>query len=93
MSPTLRIASMTSSTGMADEIPASESSAAVSAFIAPMALRLTQGTSTSPATGSHISPMRFFSAMATAFAICASLPPCRKTSAAAAMADALPISA
>ena len=37
--------------------------------------------------------LRLHGKFLTAFAICASLPPCRKTSAAAAMADALPISA
>ena len=84
---------MTSSVGMRDSIPARASSAAESAFIAPATLRLTHGTSTSPATGSHTRPIMFFSAIASACAICCGLPPCRYTSAAADIAAAEPISA
>ena len=64
--PTSPMASMTSSTGMRLSTPASAMSATLTAFTAPMTFRLTQGTSTSPATGSQMSPIRFFSAMATA---------------------------
>ena len=54
-------------------MPASAISAALTALTAPMTLRLTQGTSTSPATGSQTRPIRFFSAMATAWPICSPL--------------------
>ena len=46
--------------------PARAMSATLTAFTAPMTLRFTQGTSTRPATGSQTSPIRFFSAIATA---------------------------
>ena len=84
---------MTSSTGMRLSIPASAISAAEIAFTAPMTLRLTHGTSTRPATGSHTRPIRFLSAIATAWPICSFVPPRSDTSAPAAMADAVPISA
>ena len=87
------MASMTSSQGMTFSTPARASSAAVRALTAPMTFRLTQGTSTSPATGSHTSPSRFWRAVAQAAAICSGEPPSRETSAAAAMAEAEPISA
>ena len=74
-------------------MPAIAMSATLTAFTAPMTFRFTQGTSTSPATGSQTSPIRFFSAMATAWPICWPSPPRRATSAPAAMADAVPISA
>ena len=73
--------------------PASASSAAVSAQATPPALRLIQGTSTSPAMGSHTSPNWFFSAIAHAWALMSGVPPAISTSAAAAMAAALPHSA
>ena len=91
--PTSPMASITSSTGMRLSMPARAMSAAATAFMAPMTLRLTQGTSTRPATGSQARPSRFFSAIATAWQICSSLPPFRWTRAPAAMAEALPISA
>ena len=74
-------------------MPAMAMSATLTAFTAPMTFRLTQGTSTSPATGSQMSPIRFFSAMATAWPICSPVPPRSATSAPAAIADAVPISA
>ena len=74
-------------------MPARAMSAALMAFTAPMTLRLTQGTSTRPATGSHTRPMRFFRAMATAWPICWPVPSRRATRAPAAMAEAVPISA
>ena len=74
-------------------MPAIAMSATLTEFTAPMTLRLTQGTSTRPATGSQIRPIRFFSAMAPAWPICSPLPPRRATSAPAAMAEAVPISA
>ena len=74
-------------------IPASAIWAADRASMAPMTLRLTQGTSTRPPTGSHTSPSRFFTAMAQALAIISPVPPIRNTRAAAAMAAAEPTSA
>ena len=84
---------MTSSQGMGLPTPARASSAAVRALTAPMTLRLTQGSSTSPATGSHTRPIRFWRAVAQAQAICSGVPPSRATRAAAAMAEAEPTSA
>ena len=57
-SPISPIASMTSSTGMRLVMPATAMFAALTALTAPMTLRLTHGTSTSPATGSQTSPSR-----------------------------------
>ena len=74
-------------------MPARAMSAQLTAFTAPMTFRLTQGTSTNPATGSQTRPMRFLRAMAQAWAICWPLPPRRATRAPAAMALAVPISA
>ena len=74
-------------------MPASASSAATKAPATPEALRLMQGISTRPATGSHTRPRMFFKVMATAWAACRGLPPASSTMAAAAMAAALPHSA
>ncbi len=52
-----------------------------------------QGTSTSPARGSHTRPSRFFSAIASAWADCSACPPISATRAAAAMPLAVPTSA
>ena len=73
--------------------PARAISAAARALAAPAALRLMQGTSTSPARGSQARPSRFFIAMAIAWAHCSGLPPASSTAAAAAMALAAPTSA
>ena len=85
--------SMTWSTGTRLSMPARAMSAALTAFTAPMTFRFTQGTSTSPATGSQARPSRFFRAMATAWPICSGVPPRRSTRAPAAMAAAVPTSA
>ena len=92
-SPTARMASMTSSQGMALVTPARAISAQERALTAPMTLRLTQGTSTSPATGSHTSPRVLLRAMAQAWVIWKGVPPITCTSAAAAMPEAEPTSA
>ena len=63
------------------------------AFTAPTTLRLMQGTSTRPATGSQTRPSRLPSAMAAAAAHCSGVPPFRLHRAAAAMALAAPTSA
>lgn len=68
-------------------------SAQETAFMAPITLRLMQGISTSPATGSHTRPSRLVSAMAKASAHCSAVPPRSSTRAAAAMALAAPTSA
>ena len=91
--PTSAIASMTSSAGMCPTTPANAMSAAETAFMAPMTLRLMQGISTRPATGSQTRPSRFVSAMANASAHCSAVPPLMSTSAAAAMPLAAPTSA
>ena len=93
MRPTTPMASMTSSQGMTPLMPHRAMSAQLMAFTAPMTLRFTQGASTSPATGSHTRPITFCRAMAQAAAICAPSPPMAYTSAAAAIAEAEPISA
>ena len=92
-SPTFFMAQITSSAGMALPMPARLSSAATKAPATPAALRLMQGISTRPATGSHTRPRIFFSAMATASATCRGVPPQSSVMAAAAMAAALPHSA
>ena len=51
------------------------------AFMAPMTLRLMQGISTRPATGSQTRPSRLVSAMANASAHCSAVPPLMSTSA------------
>ena len=84
---------MTSSQGMALSAPDRAISAQDRALTAPITLRLTQGTSTSPATGSHTSPKVLDKAMAQAWAICSPVPPITCTSAAAAMPEAEPTSA
>ena len=91
--PTLRIAPTTSSNGIILEIPARAMSAANTAFAAPIALRFIQGHSTSPATGSHTSPSMFLTAIADALNEAAGDAPQSSASAAAAIADAEPISA
>ena len=58
-SPTHFMASMASSAGIKLPMPASAISAAKSACTAAPPLRFMQGTSTSPATGSHTSPSMF----------------------------------
>ena len=93
VSPTFFMAQMTSSAGMALSIPARASSAATKAPATPEALRLMQGISTSPATGSQTRPRIFFRAMATAWEIMAGVPPASSVMAAAAMAAAEPHSA
>ena len=87
------MASMTSSQGIALSTPDRAISAQDRALTAPITFRLTQGTSTSPATGSHTRPIRFWRAVAQAQAICSGVPPSRATRAAAAMAEAEPTSA
>ena len=77
MSPTSRMASTTSSGGTAERMPASARSALDMAIIAPAALRLTHGTSTSPATGSHTRPSRILIAIAAAWQTASALPPAR----------------
>src|SRR5699024_5393707 len=91
--PILYIASTTSSAGIRDSIPAKAMSAAVKAFEAPAALRLTHGTSTNPATGSQTKPSIFFIAILKPCALISGVPPASSTSAAAAIAEALPTSA
>ena len=68
-------------------------SAAASALTEPTTFRLTQGTSTKPATGSQTSPNKLLNAIAKASAACVGLPPQISTAAAAAMPEALPTSA
>ena len=63
------------------------------AFTAPITFLFTQGTSTSPATGSQTRPKRLFKAKAQALALCSIVPPLKYTSVALAIADAEPISA
>ena len=63
------------------------------ALAAPMALRFEHGHSTRPPTGSHTSPRMFLRAMAAAVNTCSGVPPLISTSAPAAMAAALPVSA
>ena len=91
--PTLFIAATTSSNGMRLSTPERARSAESTAFAAPIAFRLMQGHSTSPATGSHTRPITFLSAIAAACSACAGLPPESSTSAAAAMAAPVPVSA
>ena len=74
---TSSIAPMTSSGGIRLSMSARAISAAAIAFIAPAAFRLTHGTSTSPATGSQVSPSIFLRAMAQACAPSSGDPPCR----------------
>ena len=74
-------------------MPARAMSAAATAITAYTPFRLTQGTSTRPATGSQARPRVFFSASAAASAHCWGEPPITSVSAAAAMAAAVPHSA
>lgn len=93
MSPTWRIASITSSQGMGQVTSASARSAADRAMDTAPTLRNTHGTSTSPRTGSHTSPSKFISAKAQASAACLGEPPRSVVSAAAVMPAAEPHSA
>ena len=93
LSPTLFIASIASSALMKLLMPDRASWAAKSACSAQAPLRLMQGTSTRPATGSHTRPSTFLNTMATAVPTCSALPPSMLTAAPAAMAAALPHSA
>ena len=63
------------STGTRLSMPARAMSAALTAFTAPMTFRLTQGTSTSPATGSQIRPRKHWRLMAAASHACCAVPP------------------
>src|SRR5699024_7702810 len=63
------------------------------ALTEPTTLRLIQGISTKPATGSQTKPSKFDIAMAKASAACCGVPPATSTAAAAPMAEALPTSA
>ena len=74
-------------------MPARASCAELKAAATPMALRFWQGTSTRPPTGSQTRPSRLLSAMELASSACSGVPPSICTSAAAAMAAALPTSA
>ena len=58
--PVCSIASMTSSVGITDSIPAEANSTAVIAWIAIKGFLFIQGTSTKPRTGSHVNPSIFF---------------------------------
>ena len=78
---------------MADVMPAKAMSAATRAKLAPMALRLTHGTSTSPATGSQMSPNIFLSTKQMAWLAWKGVPPAAIVIAAAAIAEAEPTSA
>lgn len=91
--PTRYIASNTSSGGMGLSCPARAISALMSAFALWLALRKLHGNCTSPATGSHTSPMQFTSTMAAAWAHMEAVPRARVTAAAAAIAAAVPHSA
>src|SRR5690606_16618887 len=73
--------------------PAKARSAETIAKEEPAALRLTHGTSTSPATGSQTSPNIFFNVIANASEHCCGDPPAISTIAAAAIAPAEPTSA
>ncbi len=87
------IAPITSSHGIRLVTPASAISAATRELDAPIALRLTQGTSTKPATGSQTRPSMFFNVMANASEHCCGVPPAISTIAAAAIPAAEPTSA
>ena len=87
------MASITSSAGITLFIPAIDISAAITAFNAPAAFLFTQGTSTSPATGSQARPSIFLIAKAQEFIIISGVCPIRYAAAAAAMPAAEPISA
>lgn len=91
--PTSYMAIITSSAGILLLMPAKAISAATTADEAPTPFRFTQGTSTSPATGSHTNPSIFLSAIAIASADCCGVPPAISTTAAAAIPVADPTSA
>ena len=73
--------------------PARAISAQAAALTAPMTLRLTQGTSTRPPTGSQMRPMTLARAKATAWSTWTGVPSSSSTRPPAAMAEAEPISA
>ena len=73
--PISPITSITSSHGIANSMPASAISTAASAIAAPVALRKTQGSSTSPPSGSQTRPSVPCWASATAWPTCAGVPP------------------
>ena len=91
--PTLRMTEAISSKGTSGRTPESASWADENAAAVPMALRAWQGTSTRPPTGSHARPRRFARVSDAASSACSGVPPKSCTSAAAAMAAALPTSA
>ena len=74
-------------------IPDKASCAEEKAAAMPIALRFWQGTSTSPPIGSHTRPSRFPKVMEAAWKHCSGDPPNIYTSAALAIAAALPTSA
>ena len=84
---------MTSSAGILLTKPASAISALVKALTEPITFRLTQGTSTNPATGSQTKPNKLDIAIAKASEDCCGVPPAASTAAAAPIAEALPTSA
>src|SRR5262249_55378815 len=92
-SPIFTIASTTSSIGMTLSTPARAVCAPVRASIAVNPLRTTQGTSTSPATGSQARPSVFWSVSAAACTDILGVPPSRNASAPAAIAAPTPCSA
>ena len=63
------------------------------AFTTPITFRFTHGISTNPATGSQTNPSKFFNAIAQAFPQASGVPPRKNVNAAAAIAEAAPISA
>ena len=73
--------------------PAKAISAEDIAITTPAVFLLMHGTSTKPATGSQLSPSRFFSAIASAWPDCEGEPPQASTVAAADIAAADPTSA
>jgi hypothetical protein len=75
--PTLRIASMTSSGGITDLIPAKAMSAQSDARETKVPFLFIQGTSTNPATGSHTKPIKDFIVKTAAWAEASGLPPSR----------------
>lgn len=82
-----------SSAGIMLTHPAKAKSAETKALAAPIALRLTHGTSTKPAIGSQTKPNKLLIAIDNASAHCYGVPPAASTAAAAPIAEALPTSA
>ena len=87
------MASSISSKGMSWGTPLRAISAATKALATPAALRLWQGYSTRPPTGSHTSPSIFIITVEAASRDCWGVPPISSTAAEAAMAAATPTSA